>query len=256
MNTEYYGAPSTPTSDFLAHYGVKGMKWGVRRAIQKGNDRALSRQYKKAQKKLAKLEKLGANGKQYAKKAAKYGAGAALAGTVAAAGPAKAISSAVDVGGKAMVGAGQLASKLGMAAIKSNSKAVRNIGKGLSSAGRTVSSAGYNTRIHTAPNVSKEITNWGTKEHNIQKALKIDNSSPLAAKINGAKVSNKTLARVGAGAVGAGLGIAAAKNAYRAANAKKRAQQAREFRAEMNKAFAGTKYATGRSVSQKKRRRG
>lgn len=26
--SEYYGI-STPSSDFLAHYGVKGMKWGV-----------------------------------------------------------------------------------------------------------------------------------------------------------------------------------------------------------------------------------
>lgn len=30
---EYYGIASTPTEDFLAHYGVKGMKWGVRKAI-------------------------------------------------------------------------------------------------------------------------------------------------------------------------------------------------------------------------------
>lgn len=28
---EYYGIASTPTDDFLAHYGIKGMKWGVRK---------------------------------------------------------------------------------------------------------------------------------------------------------------------------------------------------------------------------------
>lgn len=33
----YYGVPSTPNDSFLAHYGVKGMKWGVRRAIEKGS---------------------------------------------------------------------------------------------------------------------------------------------------------------------------------------------------------------------------
>lgn len=52
---EYYGI-TTPTDDFLAHYGVKGMRWGVRKAIESGNQRKLDRQYKKAQKKLAKLE--------------------------------------------------------------------------------------------------------------------------------------------------------------------------------------------------------
>ena len=44
---------------YLAHYGIKGMKWGVRKARERGNDRALGRQYRKAAKKLAKLEKRG-----------------------------------------------------------------------------------------------------------------------------------------------------------------------------------------------------
>lgn len=52
---EYYGSATTPTDDFLAHYGVKGMKWGVRRAIERGNTRALSRHYNRAARKLEKL---------------------------------------------------------------------------------------------------------------------------------------------------------------------------------------------------------
>lgn len=52
---EYYGAPTTANDDFLAHYGVKGMKWGVRKAIERGSYRQLNRQYRKASKKLAKL---------------------------------------------------------------------------------------------------------------------------------------------------------------------------------------------------------
>ena len=51
--SEYYAV--IRSTDHLAHYGVKGMKWGVRKAIERGNSKALSRQYRKAQKKLAKL---------------------------------------------------------------------------------------------------------------------------------------------------------------------------------------------------------
>lgn len=51
---EYYGRE--PSSDFFMHYGVKGMKWGVRRAIEKGNNKSLARHYKKAAKKLRVLD--------------------------------------------------------------------------------------------------------------------------------------------------------------------------------------------------------
>lgn len=52
--SEYY-AIIRSTSE-LQHYGVKGMKWGVRKAIDRGNDRSLERHYKKAARKLRKLE--------------------------------------------------------------------------------------------------------------------------------------------------------------------------------------------------------
>lgn len=54
--SEYYGV-STPTSDFLAHYGVRGMKWGVRKARESGNSARLDRHYNRAVKKLSKLTK-------------------------------------------------------------------------------------------------------------------------------------------------------------------------------------------------------
>lgn len=56
MINEYYGFASTPTEDYLTHYGVRGMKWGVRKALHKKSDKALSRQYRKAQKKLEKYK--------------------------------------------------------------------------------------------------------------------------------------------------------------------------------------------------------
>lgn len=52
---EYYGVASTPMEDYLAHYGVKGMRWGVRKAIEKGNTRRLGRHYARAARKLESL---------------------------------------------------------------------------------------------------------------------------------------------------------------------------------------------------------
>ena len=81
--SEYYAV--IRSTDHLAHYGVKGMKWGVRKAIERGNFRALSRQYNKAQKKLAKLNRAADINAQnnIAKKhnkRAKIGLGVGLAG--------------------------------------------------------------------------------------------------------------------------------------------------------------------------------
>lgn len=53
---EYYAVERSP--EYLAHYGIKGMRWGVRKAIEKarlGNTRSLDRHYKRA---LAKARKL------------------------------------------------------------------------------------------------------------------------------------------------------------------------------------------------------
>ena len=51
--SEYYGV--SPSSDFFAHYGVKGMKWGIRRALRSSDPSKLSKQYQKAVKNLVKM---------------------------------------------------------------------------------------------------------------------------------------------------------------------------------------------------------
>ncbi len=264
--SEYYGVASTPTEDFIAHYGIKGMKWGVRKAIQSGSDRALRRQYKKASKKLAKLEKLGANGKKYAKRAAAYGAGAAAAGGLAAAGTGGVATGIRYVGRGvkgAMKGVGGAMDVVGRG-LAERRGVVGSIGNAIGSAGRSVKRAGKSINLTGA---AQAVQDWGRSTSASDKARSVleknfrGSNSPLtgtASNVSGKLkgVHNDTIARIGAGAIGAGLGIAAGRNAYRAATAKKHAAQAKQFRAEMNKAFAGTKYANGMPSKKKKSRRG
>ena len=56
------------SDSFLMHYGIKGMRWGARKAIAKGNKRLYDRYYKKASKRLRRLEKQANNGQKYARK--------------------------------------------------------------------------------------------------------------------------------------------------------------------------------------------
>ena len=50
---KYYGVERS--NEYLAHYGIKGMRWGVRKALERGDSKALDRHYRKA---LAKAKKL------------------------------------------------------------------------------------------------------------------------------------------------------------------------------------------------------
>lgn len=51
---KYYGVERS--DEYLAHYGIKGMRWGVQKAKYKGNDKALARHYAKAQRKIQKYK--------------------------------------------------------------------------------------------------------------------------------------------------------------------------------------------------------
>lgn len=260
MGNEYYGAPTTPTSDYLAHYGVKGMKWGVRKAIASGNDRALGRQYRKAQKKLAKLERQAASGKKYAKRAAALGAGAAAAGGLAAIGT-QGVAQGVGYAGKAFSqgakGLGGAMQRVGGAMTR---RGIRGGGR-MTAAGQAVSDLSK----HNASGYAQGIREWGRGRHDVASAVENISSkyghagagqkaaSELRKRGMGS-VSNNTLFRAGAGAAGLGLAGGAAYNAYRAATTKKAAAKAAQFRKEMNKAFAGTQYANGGAPKRKRRR--
>lgn len=262
-------------SDYLAHYGVRGMKWGVRKAREMGGSRGaarLSKQYAKASKKLAKLEKRASKADKYKKRAIGYGVGAAAAGGLAAAGTkgvgsllrksarvvtpgAKVVGAGLSAGGKAIgnlanaipgkqLGMSKFAGRMGAAGNRI-SKNATNAGQAMRGAGNSVIAWGTkNTLAKAAAGKYGQLAAGKGAMYNIAAR---DNAM---AKIGG--LSNNTIARIGAGAVGAGLAAASVKNAYRAATAQKKAAQ---FKSEMNKAFAGTKYAGGNRQGGKKRRR-
>lgn len=52
--SNYYAVDRS--SEYIAHYGIKGMKWGVRKAIDAKNTKALLSHYRKATKKLNDLQ--------------------------------------------------------------------------------------------------------------------------------------------------------------------------------------------------------
>lgn len=256
------------SDEYLAHYGIKGMKWGVRKAIETGNGKKLDRAYRKAAKKLAKLEKRADSGSKYARRAAVLGAGAAVAGGLAGIGPRKATAKSVAAANKYLGG--------GAAAKIARLDAGKNVINTLNGRGNALTAAA-NANKYLGGNAATKIgrLNAGISAQNaINKGVSstVSNANKYlggnaATKIgrldtgksvmkNG--ISNNTVARLGAAALGAGLAGAAGYNAYRAATTKRAARKAAEFKSEMNKAFAGTKYANGggnKSSGNRKRRR-
>ena len=259
------------SDEYLAHYGIRGMKWGVRRAIKSGNSNRLDKQYKKAQKKLAKLEKQAGNTKKYARRAALMGAGAAAAGTVAGLGASRTFNEGAKLASKAGHGVVSGLNGLGIALSRSKNAKIKAIGSGITkgTTGRHLAvSNAYMDSLKThsriqnwergtdiSKNAGKAVSNFGNTT--LKGAGKVGaKTSSVGGKIANSGVTNGTIARVGAGVIGAGLAAGAARNAYKAATAKKRAAK---FRSAMNESFKGTKYANGgqpRQGNKKRRNRG
>lgn len=82
--SEYYAVERSP--EYLMHYGIRGMRWGVRKALAKTGDaraKRLEKHWNKAQKKLAKLNKkadIGEQRKQQIKYAKRAGIGFGVSG--------------------------------------------------------------------------------------------------------------------------------------------------------------------------------
>lgn len=258
--SEYYAVQRSENS--LQHYGIKGMKWGVRKAIASGNSRALGRQYKKAVKKLAKLEKRATSGKKYAKRAAALGAGAAVAGGLAVAGTSGVSSGLRKVGAFSAKTSG----KVGMALAKSKNKKLRNAGLALMKGGQKAASGVSRAGIAVDKWGRQYALSRGAQERvaNVigNTAVKINkhggNITNKQLRTVGGKainVTNNQLARIGAAGIAAGLGVAAGRNAYKAATAKRYQKKAAAFKTEMNRAFAGTQYANGAPRQGKKRKK-
>lgn len=215
------------STDYLAHYGVKGMRWGVRRAIATNNQASLDRHYRKAAKKLAKLQDIGNHRVKYGAKAAAYGAAAAGVGTIA-------------VGGTKLVGTAlnpklrkSIADEVLTLGLNSKTKAVKR-------AAATVENAIRNF----------DAERWGKEKSAVNiKYKKYYTTQPDKNKVVTRYHMNKSinptkddLVRIGAGLAAAGLAAKSAQNVYRAKNADKYREKAQRWKDEMDDVFSGTNY--------------
>lgn len=264
----YYGV--TRSTDHLAHYGVKGMRWGVRRAIATGNARALNRHYRKAAKKLAKLQDIGNHSVKYGAKAAGYGAAAATTGAMAIGGTKTASNIARLIGNKIPFKSGKIISNIPagnayaqkIAADMVRGKAAKAI-KAREAAYNSITKWGSKTHnldpmISGSRNMSKKVSNFLNLDPTGEKAVSSATNNLTKAIKNKPKaktVSNNTLFRIGAGAVTAGLAAKAAQNAYRAKHGEKYRDKATAFKEAMDETFAGTPYEGHYEKVRRRRRR-
>ena len=224
---QYYGV--TRTNEYLMHYGVKGMRWGVQRAKESGNGRLLDRHYRKAQKHLEKLNARADINKQktqqikYAKRAG-TGMGIATLGMTGIFGAnalgKKYLKNIHDAHDKFYGGVDDRVQRMINAMNAGDHKAYGKIQNERTSA--------YNNYV-------------GTTDSNFKKLGIAEKAKKIAAVVD--------LAGLGYGGYAGTRSLAAYYRTTPKGHAKAVSKRD-EFQREMNRAFAGTKY--GKS---KKRRR-
>lgn len=238
--SEYYAV--IRSTDHLAHYGIKGMRWGVRRAVQSGNEKKLSRQYMKAMKKLSTLKRK-ADIKVQSEEAKKHNRragialGVGLAGTGIHAGVRSAAKKVLEESG---------AKHLQELAEQGKSRKKNYIGQG-----KEVYKTGEGLGTGPVGNhpVSRMATN-GTNLSNVQK------SSGITARQKMQALAILSAAGLGTAAYQKGKAIAAKYRTTSKGHAKA-VSDLNAWEREMRAAFKGTKYSEKRSKknrSQKKRR--
>jgi len=214
MEEKYYAVERT--GDHLAHYGVRGMKWGVTKATAKNSDRLMKKAYKRADKRLRKLQKKADLNIQSAK---------------------------VKVQGRKALRSGLVTAGIG-------GLGALGVAKGLKTGSLKPV---YGNRLGD-PHVTYE--GKGTPMNALKDKKLIGVSVSREADGYGLLGSAAgTIAGLGKTAYHTGKAIAAKHRTTKKGHAKAVAK-ANAWKNEMNKAFAGTKYASGQNNNRhgKKRR--
>lgn len=226
--SEYYAVQRS--TDYLVHYGVKGMRWGVRKAIEKGNSKALARQYNRAAKKLAKLNNR-ADVEVQAKNAKKYNRIAK-------------VSSLIGGAGLATLGA-----------LKGTEHATTHLNeiatKKAAQSHEAYRNALYNDNYHSADMYYDLYRAANDRAH---KYWRTNLNAYNALSAYAAPLGVGTAAGFGTAAIAKGKAIAAKRRTTAQGHAKAVAKRD-AWQKEMKSAFKGTQYDASGSVKTKKRRR-
>ena len=214
-----------------------------------GSTRSLDRHFRKAARKLKKLQDIGLKPGKYAAKAAAYGVAAAGTGTIALAGT-KGLSSllrkkAAKLHSSALYS--EVASEgshiAGKAFKSRTAQELAKQGNKLYSKADAVDKWGNHRKVVSTSSMKTRKLADGNTEYYFEKGPDVEVGKSRNDKI-----------RIAAGIATAGLGAASAVNAYRAKNYQKYRQKAVDFKNAMDEAFAGTKYE-GQYVKQPRRKK-